>query len=211
MALILSAAAQVCLIFQPFSAWAQSASSSVAASAPAPARGARSVKKPDVARQGIPTEPSAPPSLTPRKAPGTIHCQRRFLYRGKMLDCDSNLEQDAERLRPIMQDVPAALAELDSYQHSKAKVRELAYGGGLGLGMALGGFIASRLTQDSSVARDYRLMGIGGGLIVIGATLISGLTTLAASSEHLGKAVKEYNQARPGDPIELQFTTGIEF
>ena len=133
------------------------------------------------------------------------------MYRGKLLDCDSNLDQDGERLRPILKDVPAAVAELDQYQHQKAKIRRLAYAGGVGLGMILAGFLASRLTKNAETSRDFRVMGIGGGGIVIAISLLSGLASLNSTSEHLGNAVKEYNQARPSDPIELQFSTGIEF
>ncbi len=173
---------------------------------PSPAKKAQ-----DIARQGIPTVPSAPPSLTPMKPTNVIRCQRRFIYRGKQLDCDSNLERDAERLRPIFQSVPEAIAELDQYQKTRDQVRNLGYAGGLGLGMVLSGFIFSRATTNEQTARDWRTMGIGGGLIVLGITLATGLIALGAASDHLGNAVKQYNQAKPADPIEFQFSTGFDF
>ncbi len=168
-------------------------------------------KVPDVARAGIPTAPSAPPSLTPQKPTNVIRCQRRFIYRGKQLDCDSNLERDAERLRPVFKDVPEAIAELDMYQKTREQVRSLGYAGGLGLGMAFTGFLLSRTTTNEQTARDWRVMGIGGGLLVLGITLATGLVALGNASDHLGNAVKQYNQARPGDPIEFQFSTGFDF
>jgi hypothetical protein len=165
----------------------------------------------DAAREGIPTTPSAPEIAPPRTDSGSIRCQRLILYRGKTLNCDSHLGPDAEKLRPILTEVPAALAELENYQKGRAQVRKLAYAGGVGLGMILGGFLGSRLTSNASVARDYRTMGVGGGILVLGVTLLSGYSALGAASEHLGNAIKQVNQARPEDPIEIRFSLGIDF
>src|SRR6476619_2703472 len=77
----------------------------------------------------IPKQPSTPPpinQLIPTEHP---HCERFFVYRGKKMECDSNVGRDADRLRPLMQDVPSAIAELDAYQENREKIKLAAYFG----------------------------------------------------------------------------------
>src|SRR5690348_3928332 len=77
---------------------------------PSNCQGASSFEKEE---SDIPVKPSAPPALT-QKIPGySPHCERYFEYRGKWLECDSNVSRDGEALRSIMNDVPSAIAELD--------------------------------------------------------------------------------------------------
>lgn len=161
--------------------------------------------------QNLPRTPTAPPMITPVKKPNVIRCTRKYLYQGRMVDCDSNLDRDGEGLRPVLNQVPAAIAELDSYQKKRKEIMKLSYAGGVGLLAILGGAFGSRLTSNEATSRDLRSIGIGSGILILGVTLITGYTSLKATHRHLGDAVKKYNDARPGDPIELQFSTGVEF
>ncbi len=84
-------------------------------------------------------KPSTPPALKQPEVMDAFRCERQFLYKGKILDCDSNVQRDAERLRPIVQDVPAAVAELDIYQRKRQNMRVAAYGVSAGLMLVLVG------------------------------------------------------------------------
>jgi hypothetical protein len=159
---------------------------------------------------GIPRTPTAPPSFTRNVPPETTNCERRFMYKGRLLACDSNLRQDGERLRPIMREVPAAVAELDSYQRNRRRVQTLAYVGTAGIATAAIGSILSRqLEHPTSVT--VRNLTVVGGLALTAASVIYGFGALRANEAHLSNAVKHYNTARPEDPIELQFSTSLTF
>jgi len=156
----------------------------------------------------IPKRPSAPPPLNQLKAPDFPHCERYFSFKGKKIECDSNLGKDGERLRPIMHDVPSALEELDQYQENRDKVRLAAYGGTAGL-LTMGlGIAISRPPFDPGSGEPrtggYVLIG---GLILAVNSLIYGLSVVKANENHLGKAVQYYNAAHPKSPIELHFST----
>lgn len=143
-------------------------------------------------------------------------CQRQYLYRGKLLDCDSQLQEDGEKLRPVLSQVPAAVLELNEYQRGRRHLEFAAYTGSLGLVVAVAGWLVSRQYQDpsgapSSTGRKIRNVAALGGLSLTAGSLIYGVSFLKANERHLGRAVQFYNEARPQDRIELQFTTGISF
>lgn len=157
---------------------------------------------------------SAPAALKQPEITDSFRCERRFLYKGKILGCDSNVQRDAERLRPIISDVPSAVTELDTYQRNRQNVRTAAYVGSIGLLVALGGLLLSRsftdangdLTNTGKQVRGYTL---GGGLALTGISLIYGLSILTTNETHLQNAVTNFNQVHTDHPIELQFTTGF--
>jgi hypothetical protein len=163
-----------------------------------------------------PKKPSAPRALKQPTIVDTFHCERRFLYMGKVYGCDSNVQRDAERLRPLMADVPAALAELDTYQRNRQSVRVAAYVGSIGLLAAIGGVLISRTFTDSNgnatnASIAFRNYALAGGLGITGISLLYGLSVLSTNESHIDNAVRYHNQAHPNTPIELQFTTGFSF
>lgn len=160
----------------------------------------------------IPKKPSAPPALE-QKVPSDIpHCERFFLYRGKKLECDSNVSKDAERLRPIIQDVPRALYELDTYQANRARLKSVAYVGTAGLLAIVAGIFVSHppFNRDSGSPQVGKFVSIGGGALAVG-SLIYGLSLVKTNEAHVSQAVDYYNSAHPNDRIELQFSTRINF
>jgi hypothetical protein len=151
----------------------------------------------------IPHLPSAPPQLFERTPPDTFRCQRFYLYQGKKLGCDSNLGADAERLRPILSLVPESLADLDDYQHTQRMLTTTAYIGSVGLVVLLAGLLGGGGTGK-------KIMYLGGGGLFLG-SIAYGLAALRTNESKLGDAIEEFNRARPNDPIQLQFNTGIIF
>ena len=161
-----------------------------------------------------PAKPTAPLALKQPEVHDAFRCERRFLYKGKIFGCDSNVQRDAERLRPILTDVPPALAELDTYQRNRQNIRSAAYVGSIGLLAALGGFLVSRtftnkdgqLTDTGTAIRGYSL---AAGLGLTGLSLVYGLSILSTNESHIDNAVLLHNKAHPDTPIELQFSTGF--
>jgi hypothetical protein len=152
--------------------------------------------------------PTAPPPFTPQKPIETFHCERKYTFQGRVLDCDSNLQRDGENLRPVIQEVPAAVAELDAYQRGRRSVQALAYTSTAGLVVAGLSYFAYRQFNTSVPVRN---LGLGIGLALTAGSVLYGVSYLSANEERLGNAVRLYNQARPERPIELQFSTGIAF
>lgn len=143
-----------------------------------------------------------------------FHCERRFLYQGKQYGCDSNIQRDAEHLRPLFSQVPSAVAELDTYQGNRQNVRTAAYVGSVGLLVALGGLLVSRSFTDSngnltSTGNQLRNLTLLGGLGITGVSVVYGLSILHNNESHLDTAVKNFNQARPNTPIVLELSTGF--
>jgi hypothetical protein len=165
----------------------------------------------------IPSTPSAPPNLV-RQAPyDAFRCERQFVFQGKKLLCDSNTRLDAERLRPIIFEVPEAVAELDLYQRNRRKVRNAAYFGTMGLAIAVAStFVAQQFFSDSTGGLTQSGRTIKSVMVYTGAgisvgSLVFALSFNKANEAHIGRAVQNYNAARPDNPIELQFSTGISF
>lgn len=160
----------------------------------------------------IPKKPSAPPLQKVRKAKPIPHCERFFVYQGRQLECDSNVGRDAERLRPFVETVPEAMAELDLYQENRKKMRYAAYLGTFSLLTIVAGILVSRppIDENSGAIRPggfLILLGLVGG---VNAT-IWGFTASTSNERHIGNAVNYYNAAHPDRPIELQFSTQINF
>ena len=164
---------------------------------------------------GIPKKPSAPPSLTVKPPSDTFRCQRFFVYQHKKIACDSNIQLDGEQLRPLMEGVPQATAELDLYQKNRVEIRQAAYIGSVGLLVMVTGALLSLHYRDHGAATNASLSIrsaaiIGGGGIMIG-SFLSALSFIKNNETHLGNAVNYFNEAHPDTPIELQFNTGINF
>lgn len=164
----------------------------------------------------IPQSPSAPPSLSQQAPTDLFHCERKFVYQGKTLDCDSNIQRDGENLRPIIQDVPAAISELDAYQRNRRTLRKTAYVASLGVLAMIAGYFATHATgngkfrNDDTSLRTLSYLVVGGAVLTAG-SFIYGFTLYKTNESHLGNAINEFNQARPNTPIEIQFSTGIRF
>jgi hypothetical protein len=159
--------------------------------------------------QEIPKRPSAPAFLQTAGPQEIFKCERVFIYRGKPLPCDSYMRQDAERLRPIVSSVQPALNELNVYQNNRRKVTTLAYVATAGLVLALVSRLIPKSPENTLIsARDVTLIG---GLGAAGGSVLYGLSFLRTNETHLGNSVELYNRAHPRDPIELQFSTGINF
>lgn len=159
----------------------------------------------------VPSVPSAPPVLSRKRPSNPIECQRFFVHRGKTYTCDSVLANDAEGLRPLLHDEPEAVAALDQYQHNRSKLKKAAYVGSVGIALFLTGLIAPRFFSKVDDQKQIRSVGYLGGLSIMTATGLFGYFTLKSNESNLGRAVDIYNQKRPNDQIELQFTTGILF
>jgi hypothetical protein len=157
----------------------------------------------------IPSKPSAPPKLGVDTPQEHFKCERLYIYRGKQLNCDSNVRQDAERLRPILQGVPQSIGELNSYQKNRRAVRGLAYLGTAGLLVAIASAFVPQ-DPDAQVISTRNALLIG-GLSLTSGSLLYGLSLIRTNEAHLGAAVDIYNKSNPKDPIELKFSTGITF
>ncbi|MCM2279637.1 MAG: hypothetical protein NDJ89_16305 [Oligoflexia bacterium] len=168
------------------------------------------------AARPIPTRPSAPPALTVKGPSDAFQCQRYFTYKGQTIGCDSNIRLDGEKLRPIIKDIPEAVAELDLYQQNRLKIRTAAYTGTFGLGFFLIGLLLSgnhkapdgKLDDTGRTLLNLALIGGGG---ITGGSFLYALSFIRTNEAHLANAVTLHNQARPDSPIELQFSTGISF
>jgi hypothetical protein len=163
-------------------------------------------------QKGIQNSPSAPPSLAVTVPSVTFSCQRTYIYQGKALDCDSNVQRDGEKLRPILSKVSSAVEELDLYQKNRRTLINAAYLSSLGLIIAVAGALISRppinwrfpLGQTEIHPGGYLLLG-GLGLSV--GSFAYGLSLSRGNEAHLRNAVENFNRARPDTPIELRFST----
>ena len=154
--------------------------------------------------------PSSPPQLKYKSPITPLGCQRTFTYQQEIRTIDSYHKQNGEQLRPILKDEPEAVSELNLYQRNRYNVEKAAYIGTIGLGIALVGLlISSRMEEPTS--STIRTAGLLGGLGIGAGTLIYSFSVLRTNETHLGLAVKNHNQLRPEDPIELNFSTGILF
>lgn len=159
----------------------------------------------------LPKAPSSPPVFERPKEIKAFRCERKVIYRGQELPCDSNVSKDGENLRPILTQVPAAVAELDEYQGNRKNVRAAAYVGTAGLAIGLIGIIvmsslthedSGRLTLDGVAVRNILVFG---GFGLAAGSAIHAFGSLQSNEEHFYKAVDLYNNARPNDAIQLQF------
>lgn len=178
------------------------------------------------AEPDIPARTTTPPTFTQNGVQEIFGCKRQFLYRGQYLSCDSIMSRDAEGFRPIFQPVPAAIAELDQYQKNRRGVQTVAYVSSAGLALVALGYILGTLVfrvsspatlPDGSVTTVHspnillrNLIMLPGLITTVGA-ISYGVFSIGFNENHLGNAVKLYNQARPNDPVDLQFSTGVKF
>jgi hypothetical protein len=158
----------------------------------------------------IPQQPNAPKPLVIGQPNETFRCTRYFTWKGKKFECDSFVQQDGDRLRTIVADVPQAVSEVDLYQSNRAKLHDAAYWGTAGLLIAIGGAIAHVRYNDTApagqnISRGITFIGLG----LAGGSVLYALGSIQANEAHLGSAVQYYNTAHPNTPIELQFTTGF--
>jgi hypothetical protein len=165
----------------------------------------------------IPKTTTAPPSMLQHAPVDPFHCERNFVYQGKILDCDSNVARDGERLRPIFRDTPGALTELNAYQRNRRNLRIAAYTTSLGFVMFLAGFVISQPPfQNFGFPLSQMSINTGGYFVLSGLGLSVGSFAYALSlsrtnEQHLRESVDQFNQAHPNQPIELQFKTGFTF
>lgn len=162
----------------------------------------------------IPQTPTAPPSLVQPIPVDPFHCQRTVIFQGKTLDCDTNVRRDAENLRPIIKDVPSAVAELDTFQSNKRTLRYTAYTASAGLLVALVGYFGSRGTngfRNANGGYTPAALVTLAGLTVTAGSFVFGFVIYKTNESHLANAVNNFNLARPDTPIELQFKTGFSF
>lgn len=160
----------------------------------------------------IPKTPNAPPPLKQKEVANIPHCEKYFVHQGKVIECDSNLGEDGEHLRSIMSDVPAAIAEMDRYQENRRHIKIASYVGSVGVLAMLVGIIISRPPVDpgsGSVRPGGYVLFSGFG--VFANSLLYGLNVARTNQAHLGNAVNYYNAAHPDTPIELQFSTHLNF
>ncbi len=158
----------------------------------------------------IPTAPSAPKRLKQNDPVESFRCDRQFIYNGRTLQCDSFVRRDAEGLRPILRDVPAAIAELDAYQSTRKSIRYLAYFTTLGLAAVILGIAISHPPIDDGDIKPGGFLALAG----VGTTAFTFLYSLSLSQtneKRVGRAVELFNQANPDHPIVLQFTTNLGF
>ncbi len=157
---------------------------------------------------GIPNQPSAPPQMGAKGPTEAFGCRRTFIYQGEKLPCDSNLDQDAENLRPYLKRVPESIELLDRYQASRKKTEVLAYTATAGLLL----IVASNLLARSSTGdKKTTLRNVGwiSGLTLTGGSLGAGIMQLHSNEKRLDEAVRIHNERIPQDPIQLQLETQI--
>jgi len=160
----------------------------------------------------IPESPTAPPPLTQRVPVDVPHCERYFLYKGKNIECDSETGKDALRLNLLMRDLPYALSELDIYRENQRKIRIAGFAGTVGILAAIAGVMVSHPILDpvSGSIRRGGFISLA-GLAITANSLIYGLSMMKANEVHVANAVQYYNSVHPEQPIELEFSTHIDF
>lgn len=156
-----------------------------------------------------PRPPQLPSGVQARQIPeNPFRCDRMIRHLGRTLPCDSPLRKDGEGLRSILEANPDALAELESYQRGRNKIKYAAYGGTAGALITIfSGTIAnlivdkSRTQARTDVAKVLRFGGAGLTLGTIG----YGISHLKSNEDHLNQAILKYNAAEPKRPIQILF------
>jgi hypothetical protein len=163
-------------------------------------------------------DPEAPAALGRPIVEPRYSCKRKIYYQKKLLTCDSYIRQDAEGLRPIVQEVPEALAHLDRYQKGRKTLRWMPYLGSSFVLVIIAGAITGSILAAQPVGsfeqKNYipiRNTIVFAGLLGISATLAGGAIHLAVNERNLTRAVKTYNDARPADPIEIKVEAKVLF
>lgn len=152
----------------------------------------------------IPEPIQKPPTISP------LECARPFVYRGETYSADSPQAQDASTLKEFVGTVPEAKSTIEEYQTNRTKSKLSAYTGTVGILLAILSGPISKQFNDASRDSVRTALQVGGLAIAAGGFFYS-FTLLRTNEYLLPKAVDQYNQARPQDPIELRFTTGWTF
>lgn len=153
---------------------------------------------------GIPSPLRKPKDIVP------LGCDRPFSYRGEIYSVDSPLSQDASTLKYFVKDVGASNQLIEEYQSNLKDSKTSAYIGTLGILMfVFSNLIGKQFSSGSSqaVTQAFR---IGGASFALGGFFFT-YSSLNQNENLIPKAVEAYNQAKPNDPIELQFSTGWRF
>ncbi len=165
----------------------------------------------EVGRQELKTIPKKPSAPLPPGRPGVneyFNCDRYFVYEGKRIVCDSYMRKDAEKLRPILEEVPEAVAELNAYQDNRRTLRNCAYIGSIGvLSFIIGNVLRDKVFVKDGFTHQFLTYG---GLGVAGTSLIYGFAVTQRNEAHIGNAVQYYNNARPDRPIQILFNTDFD-
>ncbi|NDD92549.1 hypothetical protein EBZ37_10735, partial [bacterium] len=153
------------------------------------------------ALSSVAAEPIASTPTTPELGPKTIpqdilRCERNYIYRHKVLPCDSPVTADGEGLRPLLASVPQAREELEIYQANRRSLSLTAYTG-------MAGLLIAAFAPNFFENRGSKNVTIGIGISITLGSLAFGRSRLMANEVHLDRAVKRFNEANPSDPIEL--------
>lgn len=156
------------------------------------------------------------PVLTPPPTMGSLRknlkldigCKREFSRDGQYYRLDSFDSKDGERLRPFIQEYPAAIAQLNLYQKNTGNLTKAATVGTLGLVAMI---LANNLLRASNVGQTTEdIARYAGGGLLIGAAIFS-FITIRTNESHLNKAVEIHNQNNSTTPIDLKFNSGFVF
>ena len=153
---------------------------------------------------GIPAPLRKPKDITP------LGCERPFTIHGETYSADSPQAQDASTLKYFVQNVPSSNSFLEEYQANKDLSRMSAYIGTMGVLMVV--FCNTIAKQFNAASRDNvrDALRVGGVAMATGGFFFT--FSYLHNNEHLiPKAVEAYNNSKPNDPVELQFTTGWKF
>jgi hypothetical protein len=139
-----------------------------------------------------------------------VGCNRPFLFKEQLYPTDSPQSQDANTLRKVVQTVPSADALLGQYQSNRRKSEISAYSGTIGLlTFVFAHFISIQFkpNDNESLKSILRL----GGLSLAAGGFLYSFTLLRTNELLIPRAVNEYNQQNPKQPISLQFSAGFGF
>lgn len=153
-----------------------------------------------------PGKPLTPVVIKPVAIPtDVLRCERKYLYQGQAMSCDSPGGSDGEGLRTVLAEEPAAITELNRYQAARKNLKITGYTGTLGLLAAL---IGASFSDPGSSSRNIL---VTGGLGVTAASFFFGANSLNNNEARLSNAVDIFNRAHPDRPIELRFRTPVSF
>lgn len=139
-----------------------------------------------------------------------LGCERPFTYRGQTYSVDTPQAQDASALKGVIQSVPEANKLLEQYQNNRNKSKISAYTGTAGiLIFAFSNLIALNFEPKDRPSAKKALQ-IGGASIAAGGFIFS-FALLRTNELLIPKAVDQYNQAKPNDPVELKFSASWGF
>jgi hypothetical protein len=136
----------------------------------------------------IPQSPTAPPALSQPKIIDMFHCDRTFVYKGKALTCDSNVQQDGERLRPILEDTPEAMEQFTTYQRNRRNLKNVAYMTSVGVATILAGYLISRPPVPDVTIRNGGYLVLAGAGIAIGSLAYALAPVSKDDDTHMTKA-----------------------